>query len=253
MQTQSQQSLADGLALVLSNLALLPAIVVSLLNNLFPEAIVLSVLLFTSSFYHICQSGFACLYPFDALQIADHFYVYTVVVWITLFFIGLKLRFRFIIAFIIQAALFPAVIVYLHSWAVAGILIGSLVVVVILILSLTMSDFPKIDWLDLTTVILLIGGGFGLHVYAGDPGSPNYAVSHSIWHILSMIAVFFIIEMKIGDSLVARTILYVRERWKRRRKSKTNKLRKKTKTRVTNSIIVNNDWKKAAYMVLHEV
>jgi hypothetical protein len=191
---------------VLSNLALLPAVAVSFYYQLFAEAIVLIVLLFVSSVYHLCQSGFVCFYSFAALQISDHFYVYSTLVWITLYFVGVNLQIRFIFFFIIQAALLPAVIVYMHSWILAGVLIASLVIIALVILGFFVKDFPSIDLLDIFVVFLLLGGGFSLHVYAGDPGTSKYATSHSIWHVLSMLSIFFVIEAKVGNSMVSRAI-----------------------------------------------
>jgi hypothetical protein len=201
-----QQSYSDGIALILTNLALIPAIVLAIVYRLFPEVVVMTVLMFTSSMYHICQSGFYCIYLFDSLQVSDHFYVYSTLIWMTFWFVGLKLKFRFILFFIIQSALLPAIISYLHSWLLTGILIAALVVIVLLILSISFENFPKLDWLDVLVVIGLLGGGFYLHVYAGEPGSQTYPVAHSIWHVLSMISLFFVIEIKEGSSFVAKAI-----------------------------------------------
>lgn len=231
MQADNGQTYADGLALILSNLAMLPAIIVSFYYSLLPEAFVLIVLLFVSSIYHLCQSGFLCIYSFTSLQVADHFYVYSILIWITLYFVGLNLQCKFIIFFVIQAALLPAVMIYLHSWILTGVVIAVLVVVALVVLGFFIKDFPVIDWLDIIIVFILLGGGFSLHYVSGDPGSPNYPAGHSMWHILSMLAIFFIIECKEGNSMVSRLVdgtrKYINDFMKEKRIIKFRKKHKK--------------------------
>lgn len=199
---------------------------VSFYYQLFPEAFVLLVLMFVSSVYHICQSGFMCFYSFFALQVADHFYVYSTLIWITLYFIGVNLQIRFIFFFVIQAALLPAVMIYMHSWILTGVLVASLVVLALVVLGFFVKNFPVVDWFDIMVVFLLLGGGFGLHVYAGDPGTSKYATSHSMWHVLSMLSIFFVIEAKAGNSMVTRAVDGLRRYI--RSLTRTKKSKKKT-------------------------
>lgn len=167
-----------------------------------------------------------CFYSFFALQVADHFYVYSTLIWITLYFIGVNLQIRFIFFFVIQAALLPAVMIYMHSWILTGVLVASLVVLALVVLGFFVKNFPVVDWFDIMVVFLLLGGGFGLHVYAGDPGTSKYATSHSMWHVLSMLSIFFVIEAKAGNSMVTRAVDGLRRYI--RSLTRTKKSKKKT-------------------------
>ncbi len=77
-----------GICLVVSNIALLPAIIYAKQKSLVPEFSILAIVFFVSSFYHLCQAGFVCILGIDftTLRLADHFFVYSALVWIVLYF-----------------------------------------------------------------------------------------------------------------------------------------------------------------------
>lgn len=77
-----------GICLVVSNIALLPAIFYAKYLSLVPEFSILAIVFFVSSFYHLCQAGFVCILGIDftTFRLADHFFVYSALVWIVLYF-----------------------------------------------------------------------------------------------------------------------------------------------------------------------
>lgn len=201
MPNKGNISTIEGLFLVTSNLALLPAIIYSLKRKLYPEAALFISLALVSTAYHYCQSGVVCVFSFKALQTTDHFFVYSAMIWLVLYFVDLKLVPKYMIFILLQMGLLPSIIDYINEgWILSAVVISVIVIIGGFIIIAILRGFPKCDILDLFTAVLLIGGGFFFHVYAGSPGDKNYAWSHAIWHIMSMLAIFFILEVKDGIS-----------------------------------------------------
>lgn len=207
---ESSSEIWEGVSLIVSNIGLIPAIAVSILYGLYAEAAVFIVVCFTSTVYHICQAGFYCVYSFKTMQTSDHFFVFGLLVWTALFFIGLRLQTRFVIFIFVQSLLLPAVMQYLESWWIGGILLAFLLLVSLSMLSYFTKLIPKLDLLDVFITIILIGGGFFFHIYAGEPGDKRYWWAHSIWHVLGMLSVYFIIEMKAGKGRLNEFLTYYR-------------------------------------------
>lgn len=187
-----EQSAVAGLGLVLSNLALAPAIMYSAYKEYIPEMVILIALFIASTTYHMCQADFGCVYTMTALQTTDHFFVYSTLVWITFFFLRLPLIARFSLLVVVQLFLLPALVDFLDNWWIAFALVMYLVVIGVTSI-LIRKKFPTTNWIDLYFAVLFIGVGFFLHVYAGDPGSEGYGTLHTVWHILAMLAVFFVL------------------------------------------------------------
>jgi hypothetical protein len=201
-----------GVALVISNVGLVPGISISLYYGLFPEAAIYSVVCFISTMYHLCQANFYCFYSFRTLQTSDHFFVFGLLVWTVLYFINLDISTRSIVFIVIQSLLLPAVIQYLESWWIGGILLAFMLIFTLVTLSMFTKRIPNLDLFDIIVILLLIGGGFFFHIYGGEPGSTKYWWAHSIWHFLGMLAVYFVIEMKDGKGTLNRILLYYRRK-----------------------------------------
>lgn len=187
-----------GLALVLSNLALVPAILHSIWMFYMTEAFVLSVLMFVSSFYHCCQTDFFCLTSLTSLRVCDHFFVYTTLIWVTMFFLEMHLTVRLIVLILIQPFLLPVLIDDIGSWWIAIGLVITLTIFSIIYMVVVLERFPKFDILDLISAAILIGVGLFFHIWSGDPGSSRYTWAHSIWHLFVMLGIFFVLELKDG-------------------------------------------------------
>jgi hypothetical protein len=199
-----------GFALIVSNIGLLPVIGLCIHYGLIPEAGIYTVVCFISSLYHLCQADFLCVYSFRSLQTSDHFFVFGLLVWTTLYFIGLNLKVKFIIFIVIQSLLLPAVIQYLESWWIGGVLLVFLLLLTISVLSQVTDKIRAPDFLDLSIASVLIGGGFYLHLYAGEPGAENYWWAHALWHLLGMFSLFFIIQMKNGNGTLHNILIAYR-------------------------------------------
>ncbi len=197
-------NLNDALFLILSNLALLFAIGFSIKRQLLPETTILGILMSVSITYHFCQTGISCLFPLDTLREMDHFFVYSTLIWIVLYFIEPPWPIRISVFFLAQVFIFPFLLTFLETNWVAGVLIGVIVVGALFLLFIVVQRIPNIDWLDLLIAAILLGVGFALHITAGDPEGSNYSVPHSIWHILSMLAIYFVLEIKDGTNWLAK-------------------------------------------------
>ena len=207
----------ESIVLIGSNIALLPSIWYAGFLGLIPEVAIISVVFTVSTIYHLCQVGFVCILEmkFTTFQLLDQFFVYSLFVWMTFYFIGLELQYRFAILVVIQALLVPLLIEFAHTWWFAGIIIGIVVVIALLLLSLVVRGIPKFSAISMFLVILLLGTGFALHVIGGDPFPPDrdlteeekisqYAWFHSAWHVLAMLSVYYVLDMKRGESWLSR-------------------------------------------------
>lgn len=148
-----------------------------------------------STVYHFCQSGIYCLLPFTSLQTSDHFFVYSTLVWLILFFTDARMEWRFLAFVLMQGMLLPMIIVYIHqSWLVSvAIGVPSMVGLVYIML---VGKMPKCDWRDMIFSVVLIGVGLFFHIFAGDPGTTNYDWAHTLWHIACMLSIYFLLDSK---------------------------------------------------------
>lgn len=199
----------EGIILIGSNIALLPSIWYAANLGLIPEVAIISTVFTVSTIYHLCQVGFVCILDMEVgtFQLLDQFFVYSLFVWMTFYFIGLELQYRFAILVLIQAILIPLLIEFSNTWWFAGIIIGIVAVVSLLLLSLVVRGLPRFNPVSLFVAILLLGIGFTLHVVGGEPFHPDsdlseqetisrYSWFHSVWHIFAMLAVYYILDTK---------------------------------------------------------
>ncbi len=206
----------EGVALVASNLALVPAVYYAVRWHLIPEVAVLAVVLAVSTFYHLCQAGFVCALGigFRTFQLADHFFVYGGLLWVVLFFLGLRLRFRFSILIVAQAFAFPLLVEFSHRWWFSLLVIAVVTVVALLLIAFSAADVRDFSAANFVAAAVLVLAGFALHLLAGDPPEPDgdrsnaarYAWLHSLWHVLAMLAVYYALDLRRKVGWLARAV-----------------------------------------------
>ncbi len=208
-------SAIDAVLLVGSNIALLPAIAYTYRLGLTPELSVLAAVFVVSSVYHLCQTDTVCLLGvrFTVFQHQDHFFVYGALVWIVLYLIGLRLPQRFAVFVWIQALLFPLILEFMSAWWFSGLVVGIVVLSAVLLVAIVTKSVPKYNLFSLVAAVVLTAVGFALHVVGGDPSPPSetggsanrsYTIFHSLWHIFVMLAIYYVIDLRHGHSLLAR-------------------------------------------------
>lgn len=202
---------SNGLFLVLSNLAVLPAFIYAIFLGQIPEASILGIVGLVSFFYHLCQAGFYCIVTetcvtqdnFSILQFADEFFVFLALLWFIAYWF--KFNTRTVLLEITIAFIFIAeAIVFIPLVADSGNFI--FYEVSLIALSLVASFIwmliwrqRKMGWKGLGLALGLIITGLILFYVAGDPGDTNYDIVHGVWHILLFIAAFFILDTRYGN------------------------------------------------------
>ena len=237
------RTIIECLALVLSNLALVPAIYLAFKYRLLPEANLMLVVFVGSILYHLCQVNFVCVLEleFKTLQLMDNFFVYSLLTWIILWFIGLKLEERFIVFVWFQLFQLPLILDFVNTWWLASLFIIFLVFVTVFLVLLVLKQMPQFHRGVFFFGLLLVLVGFGFHIIGGEPSQPkntvtpeveHYAIYHSIWHIFSMLGIYFAIDLKQGKSWLAKRFSKI-GRWAKAHKKKSQK--KTPKKRVKQS------------------
>lgn len=184
--------------LVLSNVALLPAIFYAYFRRLFVETTLLVAVLVASTAFHFCQVGWFCFgVDLHALQITDHFMVYTALVWFSLYFAGAAERTRMAITIGTMAVMLPVILTFIGSWLSGGIIISIVLVLTVIVLTyvVLMHGGPPVAWSAFVVAMVLLALGVFLHVFGGDFGPKNwkYPVAHSVWHVMAMLSLYYII------------------------------------------------------------
>ncbi len=203
----------------------MPAILFAWKRRLLPESIVLGILFVASTLvglslslalpqqhaqYHFCQTEVFCLFPAVVMRELDHIWVYTAFTWITLYFIEPPWQVRVAVLFLAQALLIPFVVSYPDAHWVSGMIIGVVLIGALVVLIFVAGHLPKIDWIDLFVAAVLVAGGFTVFILAGDPGNSKYPAGHGVWHILSMLAIYFVLEAKDGVSFPNKLLRFLR-------------------------------------------
>lgn len=204
-------------ALVISHYAIVPSIAVAVAKGFVAEAGMLLAMTLVSTVYHLCQAGYACALEFSVLQISDHFFVYSTLSWLILFFTDSRLMWRFVAFILIQGVLLPMIISFVHEMWMIGVAIGLPAIAGIFYL-IIMRRTPMLDLLDLSFAVVLLGIGIFFHLYAGDPGTVNYAWAHSLWHVFCMLSIYFLFEAKDNTFWVSKLALWFRYKPKKTEK-----------------------------------
>lgn len=204
------QSALESVLLILSHFVLIPSFIYLWLGKAFPEATFVAVLFLSSNLYHFCQAGFFCAVDsFDVMQKADHFFVYSVVFWLMMWFIGLSLQDRVCIFFVVQYFLFPLLLFYVHANWLGVAFVVFLVVTFFVLTGVMPNKFPEVHFASLIVLGLLLVAGVIFFVLGGEPGEENYPWTHTLWHVCVMVGIFFLVDARLGNSILARKMYYI--------------------------------------------
>lgn len=202
-QWATHHSVGAAIALVASNAPLLLAVAYCIVYGLLPEAAVTTATFLASSAYHLCQTTDVCVFSLYTHVISDHIFVFTLIVWMFLFLLRIRLD--------VHAALFvlgllfvvPVMIQYMNAWWVTPVV--ALVLIVAYVATWAVRGrWPAYDWLDMGIGVALMVAGCGFFFAAGPPDGANYVWAHSIWHALVMLGLYFALEMTDGEPLTAK-------------------------------------------------
>jgi hypothetical protein len=189
-----------GLWLVLTNLALVPSIVLLANRGDTTSALVLLLTFLASVIYHSCRSGFFCLAQCELHVMVDFLFVYVGTIWIitslpfkiltnaadgqmhaTLFFLFLG---PIVVAIVseVDFALLP--------------LIGVVLPLIAVILYARVFASPKrklfckksVAYL-VTALLFILLAGICMFILQNS----MYTIAHSLWHLFSMTGVFFVL------------------------------------------------------------
>lgn len=193
-------TLWGGFMLVVTNFILAPSIYLFIRWNRFDVAGVLFLMCIISSAYHICRAGFECQMKYRNSQVADHLCVYISLLWIVSYGIVRKEWFPIHVSseyiLRIQAGIFfmmfiPILGLVLENpesiWVqVFGFVMPAVIVIVSAAITGTRLFYRRLyGWIG---VVLFSAGAV---FYAMCPVQ-YYDWAHSLWHVLSMLAVPFV-------------------------------------------------------------
>lgn len=194
---------------VFSNLAIIPSIVISIVEEKLGNASILTGNLVISTIYHLCQSDFFCIFEteiqgernYRLLQDADQFQVSLTISWFVMYFLGIKTSYA-------ATALFLLIPVFLLSvlsgtGSLHTIILVSIVLLIagVLIYGVIKKNTVAFNlWYAIAASVLLITG-FVFFVIGEDPGRHQYNTFHSLWHIFLMLAVFFVVLTKKDENV----------------------------------------------------
>ncbi len=198
---------AGGVALVLTNLALLPALWYAVRANLFVEFGLLSAVFMASTAFHICQASFFCFgVSLFALQVTDHLLVFLAIVHFSLYVVNASLVARTAITFVATPIILPVVVTFLHDFVSGAIAITVAVVAaaIMFVIIITINGRIYLDWKSVVIVVILMAGGIALHLVGGDFSADNnlYPALHSAWHVAAMVALLFVLDIPFGRTSV---------------------------------------------------
>lgn len=182
--------------LVFSNLILWIPIIYTVWRGYFIDATILFLLFLASCLYHACGGGWWCASSLWEEKALDHVFVYLTAFWIAMGFwrISIQVHYALFLVVVFLTVLFleeaTTTFLFLIFLAWFLILFG--------IFRLVGAGEPlgHYDVLLILIAVLLLGGGFALHIIAGDVDSQNYWWQHSLWHILSMTGLFVVILIR---------------------------------------------------------
>lgn len=193
LQEQLNSTLAGALFLVISNIFIAPAIWISLYFSEVPSAIVYFNVLVASAMYHSCRAGFVCVVAYFDHRKLDYLFVYFAVLWTLTTGLGkshaisYQLRLLVFNIFILPVAILIVGNYEGHSVQVVGGLLPALVMIVVAN-NRGVPLFRRPVWAALA---LVLGGTSALFMFALPHNT--YEWSHSVWHVLSMLALFCLI------------------------------------------------------------
>ncbi len=201
----------SDLFLILSNVAIIPAILYSYVKRLWPETTLLTTVGIVSFLYHSCQANFYCIVrdmcpgktKYTTLQNSDEFFVNITIIWFIMYFMRLPRNLS--IAVVFAAAPVFLISIFTHGPDLLFILVGVILISGFssIIYSILLYRHIKFSYPSAVIALIFLIIGFTIFYIGGDPDKPqNYGTYHSIWHILLMIAVFFVLKTRYGTKYV---------------------------------------------------
>jgi len=190
--------------LVFSNITMVLAAVYAFSRKLYATASISTTVGVVSTFYHLCQRHFYCILETDLsqhssykfLQYSDEFFVDTLVIWYILFFLEVKKEYITAVIFLTQPIFLLSILSNSgHTITIVYVTIFSILFFA-LVRSIILYRRIYIEFGSGIIALILLIGGF-LNYYFAGVYEDKYATLHSTWHILLMLALFFIIRSKI--------------------------------------------------------
>lgn len=195
------------LYLILSNIAMLPAIIYAWFRRLYAETALLITVATVSFLYHACQGNFFCIVretsfgeqKFVILQNTDEFFVNITIIWFVMYFLNVPRDVEFAVVFTIAPILLISILS--NTANTLYILIGAISVagIVAFSYSLILNRKFRFSYIPAFIALFLLIGGSLFFYFANDPGtSDNYSSFHATWHVLLMLAVAFVLHTRYG-------------------------------------------------------
>lgn len=198
---------SDELYLVLSNTAILPAVVYSFFLGLWPEFSLLTALGTNSTLYHLCQGNFFCIITtsvlgqpdFYVLQKTDEFFVNIAIVYFVMYFLWIPREIILLVVFLVSPMFMMTIFSgSVYTNLILGVVIGISVFAVLIYCVFVKEEFEFSLISGILALILLITG-FVFFLLGGDPNeSDNYGIYHGNWHTFLMLGLFFVIDLRYG-------------------------------------------------------
>ncbi len=201
---------AADVFLLVSHLAIVPALVYAMRLGAYAEAAILLRMALVSVVYHTCQVGAVCVLPagLPALRMLDHFVVYDTLVWFVLYFLGLPLLWRVVVTLLLQAIVLPTLLLWMDRWWYVGIPLAAIAVVVLAWLAMRWRALPHRRLSDVLAALALFAVGAALFAIGGepDPDDPLYGWTHAAWHALVLSVPYFVLDSYEGRGRVTRAL-----------------------------------------------
>lgn len=193
-----------AVALVLSNLAVVPAGVLAYWRGYVVELTILVLSFTISTAFHMCQVGWFCFgLELHGLQLGDHFMVYWALVWFSLYWVGAAERLRMALTIAAMGVSLPVIATFIGTWIPGAFVVGVTIVLALIVLAIALKLYggPPVNWKAFAAALVLLGVGVFLHVMGGDFGSENwkYPIAHSLWHMFAYFALYFILAIPFKD------------------------------------------------------
>ncbi len=217
--------------LTLTNLVLWIPILWTLWHAHFVDATVFFLLFMASTLYHVCQGDKdLCVSSLWEEQASDHVWVMAVIGWLILTFwvFNQDVRFSLFLSMLFLAIINVVLVVSTFAFAV---FLGWFAVLFAALRVLAFGEpLRKYDIALILITVVLLGGGFALHLVAGGTGDSNYWWAHSLWHVLAMFGLFLVVLIRDGAFIFSgwETILW--HPGAKNTSAKTKKPRHKKKT-----------------------
>lgn len=187
----NQGDIIGGFLLVMSNLALLPAIWISACRGDHASAVIFMGTFFASVFYHSCRAFEVCIYDYERHKITDYIFVYRAIVW-TITSMGLKrkgtLDFRLhVFVFFVLTDIVYAVVLYSPDSVLLPIFGIGLPFATMVAYSRMFNTkiFYNKPWTVASFVLAAIACLFMFFFPAED-----YSIAHTLWHVFSMLSAY---------------------------------------------------------------